>query len=110
MPRITISTWLLHCICKCPVDQQEGVGDVYEAAGTRPLSIVDTANRLIASAYRIRWEPCLASWVSPLQRGFLPGRSLLSNVVDVETSAVAAAMTEEKPATLLFDIAAFSRR
>ena len=97
---------ILTCIGKRPIGQEEGVGDVYDAAGTRPLSIVDTANRLIASAYRLRWEPHLASWVSPLQRGFLPGRSLLANVVDVETAAITAALTDKEPAILLFDIAA----
>ncbi len=41
----------------------------------RPLSIVNTDNRLMANAYRLRIDPILERGVSPNQRGFLPGRS-----------------------------------
>ena len=67
---------------------------------------MDTANRLIANSLRRRWEPILASWICPEQQGFLPGRSLLSNVIDIEEAAVVAAMQGEKPASLLFDFSA----
>ena len=67
---------------------------------------MDTANRLVANAYRIRWEPLLAGWISSCQRGFLPGGSLLSNVVDVEEQAVRGAMTEQEPGIVLFDFKA----
>ena len=56
----------------------------YTADHTRPLSIVNCDNRLVASAMRIRWEDILDNWVSDLQRGFLPGRSMLSNVIDID--------------------------
>ena len=39
-------------------------GDYYEASATRPLSIVNTDNRLLASAARTRWEPIFNAWVS----------------------------------------------
>jgi len=63
---------------------QEGDTVFYEPGDTRPLAIVNTDNRLIASAYRILLEPLLESCISPDQRGFLPGRSILANVADIE--------------------------
>lgn len=59
----------------------------HTTAQTRPISIVDAANRLIANAFRLRWEPLLEPWLSPLQRGFLPGRSMLANAMDVPRNA-----------------------
>ena len=52
--------------------------------GTRPISIVNTDNRLIANVYRFRLEPILDNIISPQQQGFLPGRSMISNVLSVE--------------------------
>ena len=72
----------------------------------RPLSVVNTDNRIIAGAARIRWEPILARWVSPSQRGFLPHRSMLHNVVDVEHDAMMASLSGPDPALILFDFAA----
>ena len=46
-------------------------GDYFSPENTRPLSIVNTDNRIIANAYRFRWEPLLAQWISPEQR---PGK------------------------------------
>ena len=96
----------LVCLPKKAVAHHDELGDVFTPEGTRPLSIVDTANRLLANAFRRRWEPILARWISPEQQGFLPGRSLLSNVIDIEEAAVTAAMQGDKPATLLFDFSA----
>ena len=97
---------LLVCIPKKVDEHHPQHGAIYTAEGTRPLSIVDTANRILANAYRYRWEPTLAAWVSPEQRGFLPGRSILANVVDVEEAAAEFAMTEDDPAIFLFDFSA----
>ena len=43
---------------------------VFFAGDTRPLCIVDTANRILASAARIRWENLFCQWLHPNQRGF----------------------------------------
>ena len=74
-PHIQHGTCSIVCVPKKVDERHPQHGKVYTAAGTRPLSIVDTANRILANAYRYRWEPTLAAWVSPEQRGFLPGRS-----------------------------------
>ena len=58
----------------------EANGIRYHLPGeVRPLSLVNTDNRLMANAYRLRVEPLLDKVISPAQRGFLPGRSMLSN-------------------------------
>ena len=96
----------LVCLPKKAVAHHQELGEVYQPEGTRPLSIVDTSNRILANAFRHRWEPILARWICPEQRGFLPGRSILANVVDIEEAALHAAMEQEEPATFLFDFSA----
>ena len=96
----------LVCLPKKPVGVHPQHGEIYTAEATRPLCIVDTANRLIANAYRFRWEPLLDPCVHAAQHGFLPGRSLLSNVVDVEEAAASFALQEQHAAIFLFDFSA----
>ena len=60
---------------KASAEDEHG-GPVFLPSDTRPLCIVDTVNRLLASAARLRWEDALAAWLSPEQRGFLPRRSM----------------------------------
>ena len=45
-------------------------------------------------------------WVSQMQRGFLRGRSMLSNVVDIDTEAMTVSLRHDKGALVLFDFAA----
>ena len=78
----------------------------FQASDARPICIVDTANRLTANAARLRWESLLAPWLAKEQRGFLPGRSMLANVVDIETEAMRYALHFDSPALILFDFAA----
>ena len=73
----------LDCRTKAPTTVDPQAGDVYAPAATRPLSIMDTSNRILASAFTLRWEPLRAGCVSSRQRGFLPGRSKLANIVGV---------------------------
>jgi len=83
-----------------------GTIEVYEAGGTRPLSIVNTDNRLIASTLRMALEPVLCKVISENQRGFLRGRSLIANVVDTEEAMMKFSLEEEKAAAIFFDFAA----
>ncbi len=52
----------------------------------RHLSVVKTGNRLMANAYRLQIEPIIERAISPSQRGFLPGRSMLANIMKVDTA------------------------
>jgi hypothetical protein len=77
-----------------------------EPGEVRPLSIVNTDNRLMANAVRLRVEPLLAQAISPAQRGFLPGRSMLQNILEIDGEMRAASLQTERPAAVFFDFAA----
>ena len=97
---------LLCCLPK----KADGTTDtglpIFTADSTRPLSIVDTANRLLANAARLRWEGMLERWLSPNQRGFLPMRSMLANILDIEEAAMGTSVSQQEGAIILFDFAA----
>ena len=85
------------------------MGDFYTASDTRPLAIVNTDNRIIASSLGLAWEPIFNKWVSKLQRGFLRGRSMLANVLDIDEEAMTISLKESCGGLVLFDFkAAFS--
>ena len=62
-------------------------------------------NRITASAARFRYESQLAGWISHKQQGFLPGRSLLSNLIDVEHDCMITSLQSEAGACILLDFA-----
>ena len=95
---------LLCCLPKKPSGHSADGSPYYTADHTRPLSIVNCDNRLVASAMRIRWEGVLDKWVSDFQRGFLPGRSMLSNVIDIDLNAMLVSLKHERRALVLFDV------
>ena len=67
---------------------------VYEAFGTRPLNITNCDNRIINNAVRFRIEPSLDQHLSRAQRGFVGGRSLLSNVIDIDERMIASVLAK----------------
>ena len=97
---------LLTCIPKQTAGTTAEGNPIVAAEDTRPISMVDTANRLLANAARLRWEVHLGMWISPEQRGFLPGRSLIANVVELEDEAAQTALRASEGATMLLDFAA----
>ena len=78
----------LCCLPKSASHIDPVLGDIHSANLTRPLSIVNTDNRLIANAYRIMIEPIVNERVSGMQRVFLQGRSMASNVIDIAFEAM----------------------
>ena len=88
------NTGLLCCLPKKATGVHEIHGEFYGAGDTRPLAIVNTDNRLIASAMRLAWEPLLNSWISKAQRGFLKGRSMLMNILDIDEKAMTVSLKE----------------
>eukprot|EP00959_Pyramimonas_sp_CCMP1952_P328881 6885399-Pyramimonas_sp.AAC.1 len=40
---------------------------------------------------KLAWEPIFNDWVCVAQRGFLTGRSMLMNIIDVDEAAMTAA-------------------
>ena len=49
----------LCCLPKKKTGEDPDLGEYYAADATRPLTIVNTDNRVIAGAFRLRWEPIL---------------------------------------------------
>ncbi|CAK0822989.1 unnamed protein product [Prorocentrum cordatum] len=96
---------ILVCLAKkSSSTTPEGI-KAYASANTRPLNIVNADNRIVASAARNRWEEHLAKWIPPRQRGFLPRRSILANLFDVDTSSMITSLEQENGACLLMDFA-----
>ena len=96
---------LLICLGKKPHSTHPEYGEVFRPGSTRPLSIVNTDNRLLANAARLRWERLLNPWISPQQQGFLGNRSILKNVLDIDYAAMTTALTNNQGALVLFDFA-----
>ena len=94
------------CLPKSTTETTEDGKDIYEAANTRPLSIGNTDNRIMCSAARIRWETIFKDWVSPYQKGFIRGRSMLSNVFTIDHEAMKISLLHDNGAILLFDFKA----
>ncbi|CAK0834700.1 unnamed protein product [Prorocentrum cordatum] len=62
----------------------EDGSDIFTPNNMCPLNITNTDNRIICSAIRLHIELAIAPGVSMAQRGFIKGRSMLSNIVDIE--------------------------
>ena len=98
-------SWLIF-IPKGEAEQDAQQGAYHTAKNTRPISIVNCDNRILAGAARLAWEPMMNSEIHESQRGFLKGRSMLANVVDNELSSMAAAAEGPGHATIYFDFRA----
>ena len=96
----------LVCLPKKPAGCDDALGDYFTPDGTRPLSIVNSDNRIIASAARLKWESLLAPGVSQAQQGFLQGRSILANLIDIDTESMTISLRSERGAIILFDFRA----
>jgi hypothetical protein len=105
-PACHFNLGLLCCLPKKTTGTTAAGDQYFRPADTRPLAIVDTANRLLANAARLRWETLLLDWIHPDQRGFLPHRSMLANVVDMEEGSVATSLSQDDGAAILFDFSA----
>ena len=97
---------LLIFLPKKAVGQTEDGDDVFEPGGVRPLNITKTDNRLLASAVRLVLEPVLGPLITEDQRGFIPGRSMISNLLDVDEAMVIEAARGEGSVAFFFDFAA----
>ena len=97
---------LLCCLPKKVSGMDDVKGDFYDPGNTRPLSIVNTDNRIIANAMRSKWEPVFNEWVSCAQKGFLKHRCMLSNILDIDAEAMVISMKEKYGGLILFDFRA----
>ena len=97
---------ILCLLPKKPSGSDLANGTYYEPGATRPLSISNADSRLIASAARCAWEPVLEAWISAAQRGFLKGRQMLHNIIDVDWISMKVSLNCKSGALLLFDFKA----
>eukprot|EP00972_Heterocapsa_arctica_P090036 13283256-Heterocapsa_arctica.AAC.1 len=74
----------LCCLPNKPAGGTEQGKAYFTPATTRPLSLVNTDNRLLCCAYRLLMEPKIAKLISLLQNGFISGRKILNNVIEVD--------------------------
>ena len=99
-------------LCRIPksADEQSETGvPVYIAANTRPLSIVDAANRIVAAIMNASLERCIGANISKMQRGFVSGRQMLMNIIEVDTAAQKISVRSTYGAIILFDFRHFFR-
>ena len=100
------NTSFLCCLPKKPTGTDPTAGDYYAPSSTRPLSLVNTDNRLIASSFRVLLEPLIEPLISKAQRGFLRGRQMLSNILDIDFESMKISLLHDKGALILFDFEA----
>jgi len=92
----------LYLLPKKPLSEVDDM-PAYGAADTRPLSVCNTDNRLLSGFLRWELEESLNKWICVAQRGFLPNRWMLDNVLDVDCVAQRACLKGSWGALLLFD-------
>ena len=94
----------LTCLGKKTAFVQDGIGSVSSA--TRPLSVVNADNRLIASSVLKKASAKIEPWVSSNQRGFIKGRSMLQNIIEIDEPAMRISLGHPDGALVLFDFEA----
>ena len=82
------------------------LGEYYSPGDVRPLVVVNSDNRLIANLYRRQWEPIFENRISDMQQGFLPGRSMASNIVEIECDAQLTSVSCSRGGLILLDFRA----
>jgi hypothetical protein len=97
---------ILCCIPKAPDEISSDGKSIFTAGSTRPISIVDAANRIIAAVLKHTLERCVGDRISDMQRGFVGGRQMLMNLIDVDFAAQKMSMKSSTGAILLFDFRA----
>ena len=68
----------LCCIPKPAGEKVNGGQPVHAAGDTRPITIVDAANRIIAAILSVALERCAGSWIYEIRRGFVYNRKTMS--------------------------------
>jgi len=97
---------LLCCLPKKPYGADPDHGEYYRSEDTRPLALVNVDNRIIASAARLAWEPLLNNYICKAQQGFLKGRQMLNNVIDIDYDSMRISLKCRRGMLVLFDFKA----
>jgi hypothetical protein len=96
----------LVCLPKTPEGEDPNLGAYYKPKELRPLAIVNCDNRIIASSTRLAWEDNVANFVKHRQQGFLRGRAILRNIVDMDNAMLVKSLEEDDCVAVFLDFAA----
>ena len=96
----------LCCIPKASNETDQAGVPIHAASSTRPLSIVDAANRIVAAILNTPLERCVGQRISSMQRGFVAGRQMMTNILDIDTAAQIISVKSTRGAIILFDFKA----
>jgi len=69
------------------VKTEDSTDIVRQASETRPISMKNTDNKTITGASVEKFTPFAQNHTHPSQRGFVPARNYLENVVDLDSAA-----------------------
>ena len=94
------------CLPKTPGGIGPTGARIHDPGDTRPLSIVDASNRILASSFRVALERAVGAWVSEHQRGFIMGRQMLRNVLEIDFAAQKISINSKAGDIVLFDFKA----
>jgi len=81
-------------------------GEIGAADEARPINVANGDNRILANAVRYPMEEAMGRWVSHMQRGFLPGRSMLQNVLEMEHHMQLGSLRDPRAMAIFFDFQA----
>ena len=96
-------------MCCIPKTSGELTSDgiaAHTADATRPISVVDAANRMLAAMFKVALERCVGSRISTMQRGVLTDRSMLLNIIDIDFAAQKVSIKSKRGALALLDFQA----
>ena len=96
----------LCCIPKTADEVDNSGTPVFSASSTRPISIVDAANRIIAAILAVALERCVGTRISEMQKGFLFGRQMMENLIDIDVAAQKISVRSSSGAIVLLDFRA----
>ena len=96
----------LMCIAKKEGSASELGVPAHWPSDTRPLSIVDSSNRILATCLLKHLEKHIAPKICSVQRGFISDRHMLQNILDMDYHAQCASLKFDRAAMLLFDFKA----
>ena len=102
----TFNESIMVFLPKKPTSSMPDGTAIYPAGNFRPLNITNTDNRLLCSAVRLHIEPIVEPGISQVQRGFIRGRSMLANVIDIEEAMIDAACVDDMPFAIFLDFEA----
>lgn len=94
------------CFAKSETCKTSDGTAVISPENTRPISIVDASNRILASIFCSCLELCIGQRINSAQKGFLKKRQMVKNVLDIDLAAQKVSIRCKSGALLLFDFTA----